>query len=319
MRAVVFHEYGPPDVLGLEEVPRPTPAKDEVLVRIRASSLNASDWEYLNGTPAYVRMWGLRRPKFPILGSDIAGVVEAVGADVVRFAPGDEVLGDVLGTFGGFAEFACAKENTLTKKPAALDFATAAALPQAAIVALQGIRDAGGLRAGEHVLINGAGGGAGTFAIQIAKSIGAEVTAVDNEHKQAAMLALGADHVVDYRTQDFTAGGARFDLVLDLVGSRSLPACRRALRDGGRYLMVGGSVGRLVQALLLGPLLSATGPRMRILAVKSNEGMTEVLDMVERGVLAPVIAKRFELADVPDAFACLGAGLANGKLVVDVN
>ena len=233
MKAIVYSRYGPPEALRLADVARPVPADDEVLIKIHAVSVNRSDWEGLIGEPLYARLGGLFRPSRPILGSDIAGRVEAVGNAHTQFRPGDAVFGDILARLGGFAEYVCARGNALALKPAGLTFAQAAALPQAAVIALQGIRDKGQIQPGHRVLINGAGGGAGAFALQLAKLAGAEVTGVDNAGKRDFMRGLGADHVIDYAREDYTAGGERYDFILDLVAYRSAFAYARALRPGG--------------------------------------------------------------------------------------
>ena len=241
MRAIVHTKYGPPEFLQLTEVDKPTPKDDELLIKIRAVSLNASDWEFLTGKPLYARLGGLLKPRFHILGSDVAGQVEAVGRNVRRFQPGDEVFGDLFDCFGGFAEYVCAPEKLLTPKPDSMTPEQVASLPQGACIALQGIRDKGRVQPGDKVLINGAGGSAGSFAVQIAKSLGAEVTGVDNAEKLDMMRSIGADHVIDYTKEDFTRNGRRYDLILDLRAHHSFLDYRRALSARGIYLMVGGS------------------------------------------------------------------------------
>lgn len=319
MKAIVYTEYGSPDVLQLKEVEKPVPKDDEVLIKIHATSLNASDWEFLRGKPLYARMYGLLKPKYRIIGSDIAGRVEAVGGNVKRFKPGDEVFGDNFEHFGGFAEYACAPEKALTLKPAFMTFEQAAALPQSACIALQGLRDAGRIQEGHKVLINGAGGGAGSYAVQLAKYFGAEVTGVDNSGKLEMMRSIGADHVVDYTREDFTRNGQRYDLILDLSAQHSVFDYRRALTPAGRYVMVGGSLARLFQVLILGSLLSAAGSRkMRVLALKINEGLDVITGLCESGRLKPWIDKRYALSEVPEALRYLGEGRARGKVVVVV-
>lgn len=319
MKAAVCHKYGPPEIVALEEVQKPTPRDDEVLIKIYATSLNLSDWEMLTGTPFYTRTtWGLFKSRFKILGSDIAGRVEAVGRKVTRFEPGDEVFGDIMGSFGGFAEYACARERVLTLKPAKMTFEDVSVLPQAGVIALRGILDKGQLQAGQKVLINGAGGGSGTFAVQLAKSFGAEVTAVDNTEKQDFMRSNGADHVVDYTKEDFTKNGRRYDLILDLVAHRSLFDNRRALAPSGTYLLVGGSAKRLYQALVLGPIISMFGnKKMSLLIVnpKQNDNV-RLLELVESGSIVPIIDRRYPLSGVPDALRHVGEGHALGKVVV---
>ncbi|SNS73747.1 NADPH:quinone reductase [Asanoa hainanensis] len=313
MKAVTYDTYGPPSVLRFEDVDRPVPRADEVLVAVHAVSVNASDWETLIGRPLYSRIGGLRRPAVPILGSDIAGHVAAVGPAVTRFQVGDEVFGDNLERKGGFAEYAIARERVLAPKPAGLSFEEAAALPQSAVIAFQGIR--GRVRPGQRVLVNGAGGGTGAYAIQLAKLDGAEVTAVDNAAKLDFMRAVGADHVVDYTTTDFTRAGSRYDLVLDLAGHHSVLDHRRALAPGGRYLWVGGSVGTLFQVLLAGPLVG----RQRLLVVRNSPSdLLEMAALCLAGTVVTHIDRRFPLAEVPAALSHLGEGRALGKVVVTV-
>jgi NADPH:quinone reductase-like Zn-dependent oxidoreductase len=282
-------------------------------------SVNASDWECLRGKPLYARMSGLRKPGRTILGSDIAGRVEAVGPDAGRFQLGDEVFGDILSTMGGFAEYVCVPEAVLAGKPDGMTFEQAAAIPQAASIALLGIRDKGRVKPGQAVLINGAGGGAGTFALQLAKLHGAEVTGVDNTGKLDFMRSLGADHVIDHTREDFTRSGKRYDLILDVVAHRSVFAYRRALKPGGTYFFVGGSVGRLFQILLLGPLVGRAGRKLRILVVNSGPPvLARVAELFAAGTVVPVIDKRYPLSEVPAALRYVGEGRAKGKVVITV-
>src|SRR4029453_8773671 len=250
MKAVVCTRYGSPDVLRYTDVDQPVPKDNEVLVKVRAVALNASDWEVLRGTPLYSRIGGAFRPRHHNLGSDIAGRVEAVGGAVTLFQPGDDVFADILGSMGGFAEYVCVPENVLVRMPAGMAYEEAAALPQAGAIALQGIRERGQVRPGQRVLINGAGGGSGMYAIQLAKVDGAEVTGVDNAEKLDFMRTLGADHVIDHRRRDYTRNGCAYDLILDVAAYRSAFAYKRALAPGGRYLYVGGSVPTLLQVLV---------------------------------------------------------------------
>ena len=317
MRAVVYDRYGPPDVLRIEDLPKPSPGGRQVLVKIAATSINLSDWETLRGTPLYSRFGGLRSPARRTLGSDIAGWVDAVGPAVSRFRSGDEVFGDNLVLKGGFAEYAIAPESVLARKPMALTFAQASTIPQAGVIALQGTDRAA---AGQRVLINGAGGGSGSFAIQLAKRLGAEVTGVDNAGKLDFMRSVGADHVIDYRTEDFTRSGP-YDLILDLVAHRSVFAYRRALASGGRYRCVGGSVSALLSVLTIGAVAGGlTHRRLGVLAVK--EGPTHfgpVADLCVSGDLAIHIDRTFALDEVPEALAYVGEGRARGKVVVRVD
>jgi NADPH:quinone reductase-like Zn-dependent oxidoreductase len=320
MKAIVRYEYGSPDVLKLEEVEKPVPSDDEVLIKIHAVSINGSDREGLIGRPLYVRIGGLRKPGYPILGSDIAGRVEQVGKNITQFKPGDEVFGEIAGYHGGFAEYACASENTLAQKPAELTFEQAAAIPQGGVIALQGIREKGKIQPGQQVLINGAGGSAGTFAVQLARLHGAEVTGVDNTHKMDFLRSLGADHVIDYTRQDFTKTGKQYDLILDLIAHRSVFAYRRTLKPGGTYFFVGGSVGTLFQVLLLGPWIKRmTGKNIRILAVpQNNKDLMGITELCEAGKIVPVIDRTYPLSQVPEALRYVTEGRAKGKVVITV-
>jgi NADPH:quinone reductase-like Zn-dependent oxidoreductase len=318
MKAIVRHKYGSPDVLRLEEVDTPVPADDEALIKIYAVSINGSDREALIGKPLYARLGGLRRPGYPILGSDIAGQVERAGKNITQFQPGDEVFGEIPGYHGGFAEYACAPERTLARKPAGLTFEQAAAIPQAGVIALQGIREKGQVKPGQKVLINGAGGGAGTFAVQLAKLHGAEVTAVDNTGKLEFLRSLGADHVIDYTRQDFTQTGKQYDLILDVIAHRSAFAYRRALTPNGTYFFVGGSVATLFQILLLGPWIKkSTGRNIRLLAVsQNNKDLIAITELCETGKVKPVIDRQYPFTQVPDAFRYVAEGHAKGKVVI---
>lgn len=315
MKAVVYERYGGPEVLRVAEVPTPQPADGQVLVRVAATSINLSDWEGLRGAPFYARLGGLRAPRRRTLGSDIAGTVEAVGGGVTRFAPGDEVYGDNLDLMGGFAEYAVVRESVLAHKPAGLTSAQASAIPQAGAIALQGTV---GAAAGRRILINGAGGGSGSFAIQLAKRLGAHVTGVDNAHKLAFMRSLGADDVIDYRREDFTRDREPYDLILDLVAHRSVFAYRRALAPGGRYRCVGGSVRALLRVLTVGAAAGAvTGRSLGVLMVK--EGPAHFQPLTELCVAGDVtihIDRTVGLDEVPEALARVGEGRALGKVVV---
>ncbi|MDH3254187.1 MAG: NAD(P)-dependent alcohol dehydrogenase [Acidobacteriota bacterium] len=318
MKAIVRTAYGPPEVLQLEDVDKPAPKNDEVLVEVQAASVNSSDWELLRGKPLWARLWGFLRPRYEILGSDIAGRVEAVGSNVERFQPGDEVFGDIFGSWGGFAEYVCAREDRLVLKPAGMTFEEAAAVPQAAVIALQGVRDKGRVQLGQTVLINGAGGGAGSFAVQIAKSLGAKVTGVDSTRKMDMMRSIGADHVIDYTQEDFTRKGQRYDLILDLAAYHSTFDYRRALGRRGIYLVVGGSMARVFQTVLLGSLMSVTGSRkMGLLAMRPNtEDLESLKELYDAGTIVSVIDRRYSLGEVREALRYLGAGQAKGKLVI---
>lgn len=320
MKAIVFTRYGPPDVLQLEEVAEPTPKDDEVLIRIYAASVNSWDWDLLRGTPFVNRlMAGLLKPKrIRILGCDIAGRVEAIGKNVKQFQPGDEVFGDLSRCgWGGFAEYVCASENALALKPACLTFEEAAAVPQAGLLALQGLRDKGHIRSEQKVLINGAGGGVGTFAIQIAKMSGADVTGVDHTAKLEMMRSLGADHVIDYTHEDFTKNGQQYDLILDVTAYHSIFDCKRALSPGGIYVMVGGSSAQANQVIFLGPWISMIGgKKMGLLLHKPNKGMAFMKELLEAGKVVPVIDRRCPLEEVAEALRYLGEGHVKGKVVI---
>jgi NADPH:quinone reductase-like Zn-dependent oxidoreductase len=318
MKAIVYEHYGSPDVLRLTEVKKPAPKDDEVLIKIHAVSVNGSDKENLIGKPLYARIGGLFKPVNQILGSDIAGQVEAVGKDNTEFKAGDEVFGEIPGYRGGFAEYVCTHGKTLALKPASLTFEEAAAIPQAGVIALQGIRDKGQVKPGQKVLINGAGGSAGSFAIQLAKLYGAEVTGVDNGGKFDFMRSLGADHVIDYQREDFTKSGKQYDLMLDLIAHRSVFACQRALRPNGTYFFVGGSVAVLFQVLLLGLLIKRTATKnIRVLAVPQNrKDLIAITKLCEAGKIVPVIDRRYSLSEVPEALRYVGEGYAKGKVVI---
>jgi NADPH:quinone reductase-like Zn-dependent oxidoreductase len=322
MKAIVYTKYGPPEVLKLEEVAKPTPKDNELLIKIHAASINSWDWDLLRGTPFMNRlMFGVLKPKTKILGCDIAGRVEAVGRNVKQFQPGDEVFGDISGCgWGGFAEYVCASENALALKSAGMTFEQAAAVPQAGLLALQGLRDKGQIQPGQKVLINGAGGGAGTFAVQIAKSYGAEVTGVDSTGKLDMLRSIGADHVIDYTQEDFTKNGQRYDLILDVAAYRSIFDYKRVLSPKGIYVMLGGgSWARVYQAIFLGPLLSITGSKkMGILMLKPNKDLAFMKELVAAGKVVPVIDKRYPLSKVPEALRYFGKGEAKGKVVITV-
>jgi len=320
MKAIVYTKYGPPDVLELKEVERPASKDNEVLVKVHAASVNDWDWGLLRGKPFMNRIGGLLRPKYKILGADIAGRVEAVDKNVKQFQPGDEVFGDISGCgFGGFAEYVCARENALVLKPASMTFEEAAAVPQAAILALQGLRGKRQIQSGQKVLINGAGGGAGTFAVQIAKSFGAEVTGVDSTRKLDIMRSIGADHVIDYTKEDFTKSGQRYDLILDMAAYHSIFDYKRALSPKGIYVMVGGSMFRFSQVMFLGPLISmTTSKKMGILAHKPNKDLAFMKELLEAGKVVPVIDRRYPLSEVAEALRYFGEGHARGKVVITV-
>jgi NADPH:quinone reductase-like Zn-dependent oxidoreductase len=318
MKAVVYERYGSPEVLHLTELAKPTPTDDQILIKIHAVSLNGSDREGLIGRPLYARIGGLLRPRHRILGSDIAGRVESVGKSHTEFKPGDEVFGEIPGYHSGLAEYVCTHGKTMTRKPANLTFEQAAAIPQAGVIALQGIREKGQVQPGQKVLINGAGGSAGSFAIQLARLYGAEVTGVDNAGKLDFMRSLGAEHVIDYNQKDFTSDGEQYDLILDLIAHHSVFAYQRALRPGGTYFCVGGSVAVVLQILLLGPWIRKTrGKNIRMLVVPQNrKDLISITGLCEAGKVVPAIDKRYLLSEAPEAFRYLGEGRAKGKVVI---
>ena len=322
MKAIVNNEYGSPDGLELQEIDKPVVEGDDVLVRVRASSVNPFDWHAMRGLPYLVRLTeGLRRPSRRVPGVDVAGQVEAVGGNVTEFRPGDEVFG-VKG--GAFAEYICAgKNNFLVPKPAGLTFEQAAAVPVAGTTALQALRDKGGIEPGQRVLINGAAGGVGTFAVQIAKAFGADVTAVCSTSKLDLVRSLGADQVVDYTQQDFTGSGQRYDLILDAVGNRSLSDLRRALNPKGTLVIVGGGGGNWLGPLALpfrALLVSRfVGQRLLLLLAKnSKEDLLALKELIEAGKVTPVIGRTYQLSEAPEAIRYLEAGHAEGKTVIAV-
>jgi NADPH:quinone reductase-like Zn-dependent oxidoreductase len=323
MKAMVATEYGPPEVIQLREVEVPLPDDSEVRVQVHAVSINYGDWALLRGKPFFLRLTegGLRSPKIQILGGDVAGRVEAVGRNVKRFQPGDDVFGELSTSGrGGFAEYVCAPEDRFAPKPANLSFEGAAAVPLAGIVALQGLRDTGGIRPGQKVLVNGASGGVGTFAVQIAKAFGAEVTAVCSTRNLEMARSIGADHVVDYTQEDFTQSGQRYDLILAANGHHPLSDYARALNPQGRYVCSGGSQAQIFQSMLLGPLMSRSGARqMGNLVYRQNtQDLVFLQELLESGHIVPVIDRRYPLAELPEAFRYFGEGHARGKVVITV-
>ncbi len=323
MKAIVCTKYGPPDGLQLQEVAKPTPKEDEVLVKVHAASVNAYDWHLLTADMFLVRLMGggLLRPKKAIPGVDIAGRIEAAGRCVKQFRPGDEVFGDISACGnGGFAEYVAVPENALALKPTPLSFEEAAAMPMAAVTALQGLRDQGKIQAGQKVLINGASGGVGTFAVQIAKAFGAEVTAVCSTRNLDMARTLGADRVIDYTKEDFTRNGQTYDLILAANGYHPLSAYKRALTPQGIYVMIGGTPAQIFQAMLLGSWMSENGgKKLGGFTAKANQGDLVVLkELVEAGKVAPVIDKRYSLSEAAEAVRHLGAGHARGKVVITV-
>jgi NADPH:quinone reductase-like Zn-dependent oxidoreductase len=320
MKAAVYTRYGPPDVVQITDVEKPVPKDDKVLIKVRAASVNPYDWHFMRGTPYFVRIGaGLRKPKITRLGVDVAGQVEAVGRNVTQFKPGDHVFGSCP---GAFAEYACASESALVTKPNNVTFEQAAAVSVAARTALQGLRHKGQIQPGQRVLINGAAGGVGTFAVQIAKSFGADVTGVCSTRNVDMVRSIGADRVIDYTQEDFTKSGQRYDLIFDCVGNHSLLACRRVLTPKGIYIAVGGPSGRW----MIGPLARAiTAPLLSrfvsqrlfmVLAKQSKEDLTILHELMKAGKVTPVIDRSYSLSEVPEAIRYLEEGHAQGKVVI---
>lgn len=323
MKAIVYTQYGPPDVLQLQEVARPEPMERQVLVRVMAASVNALDYRRFESISLMGRWMEtvVIKATRKVLGADIAGTVETVGAAVTRFRPGDAVFGVSAGSVGGFAEYACAQERSLALKPANVPFEAAAAVPVAGITALQALRDHGKVRSGQQVFIYGAGGGAGTLAVQIARAFGAEVTAVCSTRSREAVRAVGADHILDYTREDFTQSGRRYDLIAAVNGYRSILTYRKALKPGGRYVVVGGAIPQILQGMLLGPLLSMVGnKKMGFMGIaQTNPADLETLaGLLEAGKIVPVIDRRYPLSETAEAIRYLVKGHARGKVVITV-
>lgn len=321
MQAIVYCDYGSPEVLRLESIEKPVPADDQVLVRVRAASVNPLDWHYMRGEPYLMRLdGGLRKPKVTRLGVDFAGTVESVGRNVTRFKPGDAVFG---GRTGAFAEYVAAREQGLVLKPENVTFEQAAAVPIAGITALQALRDKGKVGPGQRVLINGASGGVGTFAVQIARSLGAHVTGVCSTRNVGLVRSLGADEVIDYTRQDFTRGGQRYDVIVDMVGNHPMRAYKRVMQPKGIYVMVGGPKGRWVAPMdrvVSAAVLSrfASQEFGMLLAKLNREDLTVLADLMRSGKVTPVIDRRYSLSQVPEAIAYLETGRARGKVVIPV-
>jgi NADPH:quinone reductase-like Zn-dependent oxidoreductase len=324
MKAIVFEKYGQPsDVLQFKEVEKPTPQEDEVLIKIVAASITFGDAAVVKGEPFLARLWsGLTEPKFKIPGKEMAGRIEAVGKNVKQFEIGDEVFGDISGHgWGAFAEYVSVPEDAVAPKPANLTFEEAAAVPESAVVALQGLRDKGKIQPGQKVLINGASGGVGTFAVQIAKSFGAEVTAVCSTRSLDVARSIGADHVIDYTQEDFTQDEQKYDLILGANGYHPILDYRRALAPEGTYVATGGSNGQIFQAMLLGPFISIAGSKKLVSLglVKPNQGdLVYMKELLEAGKVVPAIDRRYPLSEVPEALHYLGEGHARGKVVIAV-
>ena len=319
MKAIVFNQYGTPDVLKLANVLAPTPKDGQVLIRVFAASVNSADYRLLSGPIPRLMGFGLLRPKDKIMGADIAGRIEAVGKNVTRFKPGDEVFGDIATGFGGFAEYICARESILVKKPANLTFEQAAAVPMAAVTALQGLRK-GGIKPGDHVAVVGASGGVGTFMVQIAKSFGAEVTAISSTKKMEGLRTLGADHVIDYTHEDFTRSGQRYDLILAVNGYRPLADYRRALKPQGKYVMVGGEGRQIFESLVKGPLVSRRGGQTvtNLAATPNADDLSFVKDLIEAGKVTPVIDRTYPLENTAEAVRYVGGSRVAGKVIIQI-
>jgi NADPH:quinone reductase-like Zn-dependent oxidoreductase len=317
MKAIVYTKYGSPDVLQERDVEKPTPNDDEVLIEVHAASVNAYDWHFLTADIFLIRLMGggLLKPKDPRLGADVAGIVEAVGKDVKQFKPGDEVFGMVS---GGFAEYATAPERALWFKPDNASFEEAAALPMAAITALQGLRDEGQIRAGQNVLIQGASGGVGTFAVQIAKAFGAEVTAVCSTRNVEQARSIGADHVIDYTQENFTKNGRQYDLIFAANGYHTLPAYKRALTSQGRYVMAGGTQIQIFQSMLLSSIMSEKDGRTMggFFAQPNQDDLKTIKELFEAKKVQSVIDRRYTLAGAAEALGYLGEGHARGKIII---
>lgn len=321
MKAIVYTKYGPPDVLQFKEVEKPAPKDNEILVKIYAASANPLDWHLMRALPFLARLGGgLRKPKDPRLGVDFAGRVEAVGSNVTQFQPGDEVFGAATGAFAGYV---CAAENEVALKPANLSFEQTAAIPVAATTALQGLRDTGRVHSGQRVLVNGASGGVGSFAVQIARSFGAEVTGVCSTRNLDIVLSIGADHVIDYTREDFTRNGQHYDLIYDAVGNLSVSAYRRTLNHGGACVIAGfTSVPRLFQHMIVGPLRSKIGDRkvgLMGIAKINQKDLVYLKELVEAGKVVPLIDRRYPLCETAEAIRYLEKGHARGKVVITVD
>lgn len=318
MKAIVYEKYGSPDVIELKEVEKPVPKDEEVLIKVYAASVNAYDWHFLSADIFLIRLMGggLLRPKNTRLGADIAGRVETVGRNTQQFQPGDEVFGEI--SHGGFAEYVSGPERVLALKPANLSFEAAAAVPMAALTALQGLRDVGQIKPGQKVLIQGAAGGVGTFAVQLAKYFGAEVTAVCSTRNLDQARSIGADHVIDYTKEDFTKNGQPYDLILGVNGYHPISAYRRALTPKGIYVMAGGTPAQIFEAMLLGPWMSKTGGKKMggVSAKVDQNDLSFLKGLLEAGKIVPVIDRRYPLSETAEALRYLGGGHARGKVVI---
>jgi NADPH:quinone reductase-like Zn-dependent oxidoreductase len=316
MKAIVYTKFGSPDVLQLKEAEKPKPKDNEILIKVRAASVNAYDWRHLRADPFLIRLMGagLLKPKHKILGADIAGQVEAVGSNVKQFQPADEVFGE--GSYGGFAEYVCADENRFVLKPANLTFEEAAAAPMAALTALQGLRDKGRIQARQKVMINGASGGVGTFAVQIAKSFEAEVTGVCSTTKMDLVRSIGADHVIDYTQEDVTKNRQQYDLIFDIAAYRSVSKYKRILSSGGIYVLAGGSIARMIQLMFMSKI---GAKNMSVMVANVNQkDLLFIKELLEAGKVKSIIDKRYPLSETAEALRYLEEGHARGKVVITV-
>lgn len=324
MKAIIYEKYGSSDVLQYKEVPKPVPKDNEILIKVKAASVNAADWRMMKADPFLVRFYaGLFKPKkISTLGADVSGTVEAIGKSITKFSPGDEVFGDVFASaFGAFAEYKCGKEDEFVLKPSNVPFEDAAALPLAGMTALHSLRDFGKIEAGQKVLINGSSGGVGTFAIQLAKYFGADVTAVCSTSKINQSISLGADQVIDYTKEDFNKSGKKYDLIIGVNGYRTLSEYKSSLNPKGRYVMAGGGTAQLFQALLLGPFISLTGSQ-KIVAASSEPNQKDLQflsDLLKSGKIKSVIDRRYKLEEVPQAIQYVEQGHAAGKVIITVS
>lgn len=322
MKAIVYNSYGSPDVLELKELEKPKPSEDQVLVKIHAASLNFGNLVLLKGEPFLARFaFGLLKPKYSIPGGDIAGIVEEVGKNIKQFQPGDEVFVDLsINGWGGYAEFVTVPENSLALKPTNISFEEAAATPMAGVTALQGLRTKGNLESGQMVLINGASGGVGTFAVQIAKSFGAEVTGVCSTRNIEILESIGADHIIDYTKEDFTKKPERYDLILGVNGSHPISAYKHVLKPNGHFIHVGGSKSQMFQSLLLGPFLSRSGSKKigNLLQRANQQDLYILKDLLETGKVKPVIDRLYTLSEIREAFRYFEEGHARGKVVITI-
>ncbi|YCA46202.1 NAD(P)-dependent alcohol dehydrogenase (plasmid) [Bacillus sp. JZ8] len=320
MKAIVCNKYGSPDVLELKEIKKPFPTENQILVKVHSASLNFGNLVLLKGKPFLARFaFGLTRPRYSIPGGDIAGKVEAVGKDVKLFQVGDEVFGDLSGCgWGGFAEYVTVPEHALALKPANISFEEAAATPMAGVTALQGLRDKGKITSGQKVLVYGASGGVGTFAVQIAKSFGVEVTGVCSTRNLEILHSIGADHIIDYTKEDFTKHERCYDLILGVNGFNSISAYKRVLKPNGNFVHVGGSESQLFQALVLGPFISMTGSKKisNLLQRANQKDLNYVKELLDTGKVKPIIDKRYKLNEVTEAFKYFQEGHAQGKVVI---